>query len=419
MLIIGRYNGASGMSGLNICYIVYGLLTMSAVGFSFGGPILIAQQSGRRKYHLIRKTVRSLFFLAVAVSTAFGFAGFLCRDLLLQLVHTPSPVYTDARFYLSISCLTLLFFTVNSILYAVFRGLGNSKMPLLLVLFQSAVNILLDLILVGQFHYGLKGAAFAMLVSQFAAGILGSLLFLQLYKPFSFQKYGLEESSENMLSSILRISLPIILFGILMSVSALFINSNVNTYGASASAADGIGNQLKNLVSAISTGLYQGATIMVAQSFGKKDFQRIRQVFGRTILVGLSFCSFLVAVVVILPEQVFGLFTSDPSVISYAGNCLLIFAVSFAGLFLATGPFALLEGVGNTRLESVSGIIENFAVRILLGYLLGKAFGLYGYWLGGALASFVMPAVGYVYYRSGRWKTRNVSYPDNTHNSNE
>ena len=63
MLIIGRYNGASGMSGLNICYIVYGLLTMSAVGFSFGGPILIAQQSGRRKYHLIRKTVRSLFSL--------------------------------------------------------------------------------------------------------------------------------------------------------------------------------------------------------------------------------------------------------------------------------------------------------------------------------------------------------------------
>jgi Na+-driven multidrug efflux pump len=83
---------------------------------------------------------------------------------------------------------------------------------------------------------------------------------------------------------------------------------------------------------------------------------------------------------------------------------------------LATGPFALFEGVGNTSLEMWAGILENLVIKIGLSALFSRFFGLYGYWLGASLSAFTSPIVGVIYYLSRRWEKRTVSLPTDGEN---
>jgi Na+-driven multidrug efflux pump len=217
-------------------------------------------------------------------------------------------------------------------------------------------------------------------------------------------------------AAIMRLSLPIIIFGFLMSVSNIFINSNVNAYGVAASAVDGIGNKLNMIANAITMGIYTGGAAIVGQCFGAGKHKRIGRVFKLT--EGLSLIIWLItaAVMLIFARQIFRAFTADGDVLAMAQNYMWIAVLFYLGMSLATGPFALFEGVGNTNLEMWAGILENLGIKIGLSALFSRFFGLYGYWLGAALSSFTTPVVGFIYYFSRRWEKRKVSLPTDSEN---
>jgi putative MATE family efflux protein len=407
LAIVGNLVGAGGLSAVGIGTILYNLLLMISTGLSFGGQILLAQQVGAKAYHALGDTIGTMLTLTLLSGIGVSVLGAAATPGLLSLLNPPQEVLPQVRLYYLVCCGGLLFAYGNNCIYGVLRGLGNAKLPAVLIGGTAALNILLDLILIGWAQLGTLGAAIALVTAQ-AAGLLAGCLCLTLGRQGAFRQLLRENLrlSLDAVKPILKISLPLILFGFVMSASSMFVNSNVNEYGIAASAVDSISEKLKSLVSAVTTGIYTGGGEIVAQCFGAGKGERIQQAVRKTVLLGVIVWCGSAVVMVPFMGRIFLIFTSDQAVAAMAPRFAWIAMVQYLGLALGTGAFALFEGVGNTTLEMIGGITENLVVKILLGLLFSQFWGVYGYWLGCSLASFTMPVMGGAYARFGRWRER-------------
>lgn len=411
MVIAGNLIGSDGLSAIGIGGILQNLLLMVAMGLGFGGQILLSQQVGAKASEGIKKTIGTFITITGISAVCIGALGVALTNFLLDLLNTPPEVYAQTRSYYLICCGGILFINGYNCVCAILRGLGESKLPTVFIAIASVLNIVLDYVFIGILGMNVEGAALATVLGQGVAFII-SLIYLIHHKEtlgFDFKRSSFIPDRKT-IAIILKLSLPIVIYGFLMSISGIFINSNVNVYGIAASAVDGIGNKLLMIANALTMGLYTGAGAIVGQCFGAGKMDRIRKTFFLTI--GLSLVIWLLEALALnaFPVQVFRIFTSDAEVLKMARNYLLIASIMYLGITLTTGPFALFEGVGNTTLEMAAGIVENIVVKILLSMLLGRMFGLYGYWVGCAAATFVSPLVGYVYFFSNLWTRRKVDF---------
>lgn len=409
MVVVGNFIGADGLSAVGIGGILQNLLLMVAMGLGFGGQILLSQQVGAKAHDSIKKTIGSFMTLTLIGAVVCGVLGVVLSDWLLKLLNTPDAVYDQTRSYYLVCCAGILFINGYNCVCSILRGMGESKLPTVFIAIAATLNIALDCFLIGVCGMNVEGAAIATVASQGIA-FLTSLVYLVQHKDsfgFDFHRksFVIDRKTAGI---IMKLSLPIIIYGFLMSVSSMFINSNVNEYGIEASAVDGIGNKLVIITNALTMGFYTGGGAIIGQCFGAGKTQRIRKTFFLTTLLALIVWAVLAVFLVTCSTGIFRIFSSDAEVLGMARRYMLIASLMYLGMALSTGPFALFEGIGNTTLEMVAGIFENLVVKIIVSMILSRLLGLYGYWLGCAVSTFVSPLVGLVYYFSGLWTKRKV-----------
>jgi putative MATE family efflux protein len=409
MVVVGHFIGADGISAVGIGGILQNLLLTVAMGLGFGGQILLSQQVGAKAHERIKKTIGSFMTIAILGAVLFGCLGLTLNEWLLERLNTPAEVYAQTRSYYLVCCAGIVFIYGYNCICSILRGLGESKLPTVFIAIATVLNIALDCILIGLWGMDVEGAAIATVAAQGVA-FLASLVYLIRHKTsfgfdFRLQSFRISKRTAEV---ILKLSLPIIIYGLLMSISGMFINANVNEYGVAASAVDGIGNKLITIVNALAMGFYTGGGAIIGQCFGAGKTQRIRKTFFLTTGLGLVVWAVLAVVLVTFSAAVFRIFSADPEVLAMARPYMLIATLMCLGMTLSTGPFALFEGVGNTTLEMIAGIVENLIVKIVASMLLSRLFGLYGYWMGCAAATFATPVVGFAYYFSGRWAKRSA-----------
>jgi len=405
MLIVGNLLGANGLSAAGIGGLMQSIVMMTGMSMSFGGQILLSQQVGAGEKESIKRTIGTLLSISFIAAVILGIAGLSITGWFMKVLNTPEAVWEDTRRYYSTCCYGILFVFGYNGLGSILRGLGESRLPTVFIAISSILNIILDYILVSYTDMGVAGAALATVISQ-GVSFLISLWYLIRHR----DAFGFDFKPESFiirkktLSGILKIAAPMMGFTLVMSLSTMFINSNVNVYGVSASAVDSIGNKLFMVCNCVVMGVYSGGAAIIGQCFGAAMPDRIKQAFKLTI--GLSIiCWAVVAVILLLfPETIFGFFTDEAEVLGMARNFMKIECLMFLGMALAGGPFALFEGLGRTDLEMWAGILENLGVKLLLSMLFAKQMGVFGYWLGMAVAGFTTPVCGYIWYWSGRWK---------------
>lgn len=412
MMIVGHFVGANGLSAVGIGGILTNLFLGAALGGGVGGQILLSQQVGAKRSGQLCTSIGTFMTVMLILAAVLGAAGVGLTNWLLRIMNTPESVRLQTKSYYLICCCGILFIYGYNCISAVFRGLGESKLPLMLIVISSVSNIVFDYLFVGLFGMGVKGAAAATVSAQGGAfGVSVVMLYRRRRETgFDFHRKSFIPERKTAVA-ILKLSMPIILFGVLISSSSMFINSNVNEYGVSASAVDGVGNKINMVVTSIAMGLYTGSGTIVGQCFGAGNHQRIRKTFWLTELISFAVWIIIASLMVLFPREIFRLFTREESVLAMAGSYMRITVFTFLGISLASGPFALFEGVGNTNLEMVAGILESLVVKIALSVILGQILGLYGYWTGCAVAAFTTTIVGFVYYFSKRWTLRKPLLP--------
>ena len=407
MLIVGNLVGAGGLSAAGIGGLMSSVIMMTGMSMSMGGQILLSQQVGAGEKEAIRRTIGTLLSVTVISGIVLGVLGLGLTNWLLGILNTPEAVWADTKRYYQICCYGILFVYGYNGLGSILRGLGQSKLPTYFIAIASVLNIILDYVLVAWTDMGVSGAALATVIAQGVSFLISLFYLIRHREAFNFDfKPASFKIQKQTLKAIWKISAPMMAFSLVMSLSTMFVNSNINAYGVAASAVDSIGNKLFMICNCVVMGVYNGGAAIIGQCFGAGLPERIRKAFNLTMWLSLA-CWVVVSVVIVLfPETIFRFFTKDEAVCAMAPKFMWIEALMFLGMSLASGPFALFDGLGRTDLEMWAGILENIVIKVAASLLFALWMGVYGYWLGMAIAGFTTPVCGFIWYWSGKWKTQ-------------
>jgi len=409
MVAVGQYIGSVGLSAVANGGKALVIATMVCMGFASAGQIIVSQSIGRGSIENMRKSIGTIFTcmfgLCVLVS-AISFVGF---DWLLNVINTPPEAMAGARTY-GIACIWGFFFVYQyNAISAILRGIGDSKRPLIFIAIAALTNIILNVVFISWMNMGVFGAALSTIIGQFFSFLCSAVY---LYKRqdifgFDFRPKSFIPDME-ILKAFLKLGVPIALQHCTIIFSQLVVSSYVNSYGLIASAVTSVGEQLGRCAMVVTNALSMASTSIIGQCLGAGKLDKIRRNLGISLVFGLIFATILSTLMIAFPEQLFSIFTPDPDVLEMSHSYVLIAVLGFFG-FAVRSPFmALINGVGNSILAFVIGIVDGVLGRVFLAIFMGVTLnmGIQGFWLGDVFAGYIPFFIGGMYFLSGRWKKR-------------
>ena len=409
MIIVGRFAGSAGLSAVSIG----GQATMVALcivmGIANAASVLASQLVGAQRQGELPSLLRTMNrVFALFALTLTLLAWVFTRPLLLAL-HTPPESYAQAVWYLRICMAGTVFVYLYNLMTGVLRGVGDAKTPLLLVIVSSVVNLLLDLLLVGAFHWGAAGAAAATAFSQ----MLCCLLIFPLARrrhAFLAEAPGALRFDREKLALLLKIGLPQSVQFTLTELSFLLIAGVVNLFGVYASAAAGAVARLGSFAVLASKAMMGAIITVTGQNIGAQQPRRALRGMGIGILYAMPISVIFFVLSLVRPEFMLGIFTTEPPVIAAGVPYLKALALSFVLESVMFCMMGLLTGAGHTMVTLSCALVSAFVVRYSLARLFSITLGM-GF-VGVGWAYPFAPAASLIictaFILSGRWKTNRV-----------
>ena len=366
LLVVGRFGSTSGLSTVSTGSQVLNLVTFVVTQLAMGITVLIARYLGEKKPQSIGAVIGGAAvvfstFSAVLLVAMVGFA-----KPIAVLMQAPEEAVALTTSYVRICGGGIFFIVAYNLLSAIFRGLGDSKSPLLFVLVACVVNILGDLLLVAVFHLDAAGAAIATVFAQAVSVVCALVMLLKKELPFKLRKadFRLNDQCRKFLS----IGLPLALQEFLTQVSFLALCAFVNRLGLEASSGYGVACKIVNFAMLIPSSLMQSMASFVSQNVGAGNQKRAKQSMLTGIGIGFIFGCVVFALVWFRGDWLSGLFTTDAAVIANSFAYLKGFALETivtAILFSMVGYF---NGNNKTVWVMIHGLIQTLLVRLPLAY---------------------------------------------------
>ena len=290
---------------------------------------------------------------------------------LAVFMHAPEEAFAQTSIYVRICGIGTIFITAYNVIGAVFRGIGDSRTPLITVAIACVINILGDLLLVAGLGLGAAGAAIATVSAQ-AVSVMFSLYFISKKSlPFTFSKKYIR-FEPNCLKKILLVGVPIALQEMLVQFSFLFIQVVVNSMGLMESAAVGVAEKVCVFLMLTASAYMQSISAFVAQNNGAGEFERSRKALFYGMKTALVSGFIMGAVALFAGDVLSSIFSGEREVIACAHDYLKAYAIDClltAVLFCFIGYF---NGCGKTVFVMVQGIVGAFCVRIPAVYLMSQ-----------------------------------------------
>lgn len=409
MLIVGRFGGAVGIASVNIGGQVTFLITNIVIGLSVGGTVVIGQYMGAQNRKAVVESISTMLTSLVGAAIIMTIAMLLLSNQILELIQTPQEAFVQAKEYLEITVSGTIFIFGYNALSAVMRGLGDSKRPLYFVIIACVINIILDLVFVGYFRMGARGAAIATIISQ--ATSMGLCVIYLKNTDFMFDfKLKSFKFHKDKFDMLMKVGVPTSIQNVAVNISFLVMTGLVNSFGVKASAALGVISKFNSF--AILPAIAVGASVaaMVAQNMGAGHIERAKHTLyvGMVLAFAISLPIFIFTR--LFPAEIISVFDNDPEMV-LAGvtylNALSPEYIIVPFIFCLNG---LITGAGHTMFSSISGVISSLLLRIPMAYLLGLHFdmGLTGIGFAAPIASLGATVLALLYYLSGKWKVSTV-----------
>lgn len=411
MVVVGNVVGSAGLSAVSTASQVFTFMTMLCMGFCTGGQVYISQLVGAKHRDRLNPVIGTLFVIIGAIGVAMTVLGLALKTPVLRLLNTPPESFAMAEDYMLVCSIGILFTYGYNMVSAVLRGMGDSKHPFVFILIAAVMNLVLDILFVVYFGWGVAGAAIATILGQ-AFSFIYALIFLYKRKAAFGFDFKLKSfiPDKRIASALAKLGVPFALQSCAINVSMMFVNGLVNTVGVDASAVFGVGVKIDDIINKVTQALTFAVSAMVGQNVAVGDNRRAQSVVWYSWLFAAVCYAAFTVVYLTFPEQLFSLFTDSEGVISYAPVFVSALVWSFPAMVLMRGTNGFIQGVGNARLSLIFALLDGVVMRISLSYLFGIVWGmgLYGFFLGYALAPFGTALPAAVYFFSGRWKGRKL-----------
>ena len=373
LFIIGQFEGVASTTAVSIGSQVMHMLTVMIVGLAMGSTVCIGQAVGAGdKKHAsaaIGNTV-TLFMLLSVVITALLLA--LVRPI-VSVMSTPAEAADGTRAYLTICFIGIPFITAYNIISSIFRGLGDSKSPMIFIAVACAANIALDNIFIGAMGLGPAGAALGTTLSQAISVVFSLVVILRRKSGISLERRDLHPQRDTM-GRLLRIGVPVAAQDGLIQIAFIVITVIANRRGLDAAAAVGIVEKIISFVFLVPSSMLSTVSALCAQNIGAGKQARAEQTLRYAVIIAVSFGIIIALLTQFISEQAVGLFTPDTVVIMLGGQYLrgYIWDALFAGIhFCFSGYFC---ACGRSEISFIHNISAIALVRIPGVYLTSKLF---------------------------------------------
>lgn len=368
LLVVGRFGSTIGLSAVSTGSQVLNLVTFVVTQLAMGVTVLIARYLGEKKPELIGSVIggAAVVFTLLSAVLFVVMVGF-ARSISV-LMQAPAEAVALTASYVRICGSGIFFIVAYNLLAAVFRGLGDSKSPLLFVLVACVVNIIGDLVLVAGFHLDAAGAAIATVAAQAVSVVCAVVILLKKKLPFTIRKSDFRLNLQS--RKFLSIGLPLALQEFLTQLSFLALCAFVNRLGLEASSGYGVACKIVNFAMLIPSSLMQSMASFVSQNMGAGNPKRAKKAMFTGIGIGLAFGCAMFALVFFRDDLLSNVFTTDAAVIQNAFAYLKGFApetLATAVLFSMVGYF---NGSDKTVWVMVQGLVQTLLVRLPMAYIM-------------------------------------------------
>lgn len=371
LLVVGQFSSAIDVSAVSTGSQILHSITVVITGLAMGITILIGQRIGEKRPEAAGKVIGAGICLFAAAAVLLTTAMVLGAETVSRIMHAPEEAFSQTVDYVRICSSGSIFIVAYNVLGSIFRGIGDSKMPLITVAIACILNIAGDLLFVAVFHMGAAGAALATVLAQAVSVLLSLLIIRRRSLPFTVRKEDIHFDGA-IIGKILSLGTPIAFQELLVSISFLVIMAIVNSMGVIASAGVGVAEKLCGFIMLIPSAYMQSMSAFVAQNVGARKPERAKKalLYGISTSLAAGIAMFYLAF--FHGELLAGIFAKDTAVIAAAADYLRSYAIDCiltAFLFCFIGYF---NGCGNTLFVMIQGIAGAFCIRIPIAWMVSR-----------------------------------------------
>jgi putative MATE family efflux protein len=407
-IIVGKVLGKEALASVGASFPIIFTLIALLIGIGSGFSVVISQFYGAKDIDRVKRSIDTMYIFLFVTGFLISILGIYFSEDLFRLLQLPEELIPEATTYLNIYMAgMILFFGFNGT-SSVLRGLGDSKTPLYFLILSSVLNIILDLLFVMVFKWGVAGAAWATVIAQGVAFITALLYLNSTHKIMKFSFAKLRFDKDLFLKS-LKIGLPSGLQHTFVAVGMMALLGIVNTFGTDVIAAYTAAGRIDSLAMLPAMNFSQAVSTFVGQNLGANKIERVKQGFKATFIMSNVFCLAMTALIIIFGGDLMRMFTTDAQVIEIGQNYLIIvssFYLVFSSMFTIHG---VLRGAGDTLIPMFITLFSLWIIRIPAAYLLSDKIGSDGIWWSIPMGWVIGMSFSYIYYRTGRWKTKAVT----------
>ena len=315
-LIVGNFLGSSALAAVsssgNLIFLMVGFFN----GLAVGAGVVVARYFGAKKFDLVQRAIHTIITLGFFCGIALTFVGVIAAPQILVLMGTPPEVLPNSVTYFRIYFCGSLAFVMYNFLVGILQAVGDSRHPLMYLIISSVTNIILDLILVAGFHFGVGAAALATVISQCLSALLCFLHVLRGPKEYRIYLSKLRLDSL-LLKQIISNGLPAGLQNSIISLANVVVQSNINKFGQMAVAGCGSYSKIEGFAFLPITCFALALTTFISQNLGAKEYDRAKKgaVFG--VICSVVTAELVGVVIYTFAPSLIAAFNNTPDVLSY------------------------------------------------------------------------------------------------------
>jgi putative MATE family efflux protein len=406
-IIVGNYLGKDALAAQGASFPIFYTLIAFVIGIGSGATVVISQYFGAKQLNQVKKAVDTvfifLFFAAILLTTL----GILFSEQIFSLMRLDESIKPMAVSYFNIYMIGMIgFFGFNGI-SSVLRGLGDSVTPLWFLSIATIINIVLDIVFIVVFKWGLEGVAIATVIAQGGAFLTGAIYLTYRHQIISFKISALRFDKAIFRKS-LNIGLPTGFQQTFVALGLMALIRIVNNFDTSVLAAFTVASRIDALAAMPALNLASALAAFVGQNLGANKISRIKNGYKATLKMAWAMSLIVMLGVFLWGQQIIGIFNQDDQVIFHGTNYLVIvssFYLVFSTMFVTHG---VLRGAGDTLIPMFITLFSLWIIRIPFALGLSKHFGVNGIWWAIPIG-WTMGLLGsYFYYKSGRWKRKGI-----------
>lgn len=368
-VVVGRFVGTKALAAVGgSTGQIVNLVVNFFVGLASGATVIIARYYGARDRIKLNNALHTAIALSIVGGVVTAVAGILLTPFLLQMMNTPADVIEGSTTYLRIYFAGIIFVFVYNIGSGILRAVGDSKRPLYFLIVCCFLNIFLDILFVVYLKLGVKGAAFATVISQAVSALL---VILSLTK--SVDIYRLRPNKirfyKSLLIAIVTIGLPAGLQSVMYGISNIIIQTSLNSLGTETVAAHTAFAKIDAIYWMISGAFSVSIITFIGQNYGARKFDRMKKSIKVCLFMDLIASLLLTTVMMVAGPYLLRLFTSDQEVIEIGMQIIHIIAPSYALFIFIEILSSSLRGMGNVVIPMLMTCGGVCVLRILWIFL--------------------------------------------------